>query len=176
MNSNLKEKIKINISLYEYFDDRQLVYNLPRTADKCFLKNGCIGYTFGLRIEQTYIIKQSCAVLLVKFENNEYKKYTAFKAITEIYLDPKDNYKKFKSGLVHGQRFPNDFQEVLKELGVIRQTLFFVRKNEKMQGEGYYSLIVSSKSIQEVEESSKNILDDIFCEFKFKVVEDAYNG
>lgn len=60
---------------------------------------------------------------------------------------------------------------MLKEEGSIKQFLLFVRQGEEMQGCGYYSLIVSSRSAQSLRDNPNNILDDIVNKYRFEVVE-----
>lgn len=171
MSKSCKNGFEINIILCKYFDTPRLLKGTDILIKKYLLENNCIDYTFLVRIVQTEIINQELAVVLIKFGDNQYRNYTSFKIITEILLNPKDNYERFKAGLFEGQEVAENFEKVLKEEGSIKQYLFFARHKEEMQGCGYYSLIVSSRSAQTLRENPNNILDDIVDEYRFEVVE-----
>lgn len=68
------------------------------------------------------------------------------------------------------KKLVDDFQKLLEEEGSINQLLAFARKDEEMQGAGYYSVVFSAKSEEELRKQPSKVLDDVIDECRFEVV------
>lgn len=171
MNKNIIDGLDVSISIREYFENAEDLLKSPdRFKNKIKSHDNKIDYTILLDLVQTVIKEGRCAVLLVKFTDNTYARYTGFKIITEILLNPERNIKKFKSGLYGSKKIVDDFQKLLEEEGSINQLLAFARKDEEMQGAGYYSVVFSAKSEEELRKQPSKVLDYIIDECRFEVV------
>ena len=171
MNENIIEGLEASIFLCKYFATPEAILkDRERFIKKIKLSNNKISFTILLDLVQTKIQEGSSSLLLVKYRDNTYEHYTSFKILTEILLNPQKNIQKFKSGLYLSKKLVDDFQKLLEEEGSINQLLAFARKDEEMQGAGYYSVVFSAKSEEELRKQPSKVLDDVIDECRFEVV------
>lgn len=170
MNNEYGQDILISIAACKYCDKHELLLSHKEFLDKVKKSDDKIDYYVMITMVQKKIITKDCAVVLVKFTDDTYQKYEAFKIILDISMNPNVNFERFKTGFV-GDGVMDNADEIIKKEGSINQMLFFERKNEEMQGCGYYSVIISKRSTAEIRNNPNNILDDVLDEFKFEVYE-----
>lgn len=172
MINNIINGLEASIEVCKFFNSPEEVLKSERKIKKTFTlrENNRIDYTILLDMVQTKIQEGQCSVVLVKYTDKLYKRYSGFKIIAEILLNPKENIRKYKNSLWGNKKVVNDFQELLEEEGSINQLLAFARKNEEMQGAGYYSVVFSAKSEEELRKQPSKVLDDVINECRFEVV------
>lgn len=172
MIDNIINGLEASIEVCKFFNSPEEVLKSERKIKKTFTlkKNNRIDYTILLDMVQTKIQEGQCSVVLVKYTDKLYKRYSGFKIIAEILLNPKENIRKYKSSLWSKKRVVNDFRELLKDEGSINQFLAFARKDEEMQGAGFYSVIFSAKSEIELRNNPSEVLEDIIDECQFEVI------
>lgn len=170
MVKEMNNYVNASILICRYFNSEDALSRYRRLSLKKIKdNNNHIDFTIVLDLVQEIVENRNCSLILVKFTDNTYNEYSGFKIIAEVSLNPKINMEEFKDSLC-GELEHIDFEKLISQGKSINQTFAFARKDEEMQGLGYYSVIFSDKSVEELKREPNRILDNIIDECRFEVV------
>lgn len=172
MNNEIKQSVLAKVRVCSCVEETANIDPEEAAIKKIESVDNKASFSVVVTLVETAVIKQKCAILLVKFEDSSFDRYDAYKILDEVSLDPNDNINRFKKSLCGDKSSLGDFdaEEVIKRDGSVNQILFFVRRDEIMRGAGDYSIVLANRSADDIKKNPANILKNCLAEFQFTVI------